>query len=373
MGSLAYSMTSVGKNPGLYTEIFSPEVAHEKTGMNILLWSDYNIAGQISMLQNLINKYTKHKARFVLINQDYANHPVDIMFNPKNADSLKLLRQLALSADIIHCHRSPQLLQNDIFFDCIKPNNSLVQYWGSDIRLNNEAIHDWHLKTGIPGLSAYDPTMLRPNGCLPYHINVMVDIDKLVPCDPIGKDGKIKIIHPSTNRAIKRTDIFLKLKEKFEKKYSNLEFILVEGKTNEECLEIKKHCQITFDQIGFGAYGLSAIESMGMGHVVFTRIANFCMSYHPNMPIIPVDEDNVELMLERCLNNIPEMIKTGYAGREWVCRNHAPRKILKQYIWLYDYIKNGVKFVKDSNSDILLKYKEEFKYEPDSVMQTLHS
>ena len=77
--------------------------------------------------------------------------------------------------------------------------------------------------------------------------------------------------------------MFLEAMKKLEKKY-DVEGLVIEGKTNQECLSMKNKAHMTFDQISVGIYGVSAIESMAMGHVVFGGISNFAASVYPDNP-----------------------------------------------------------------------------------------
>jgi len=170
----------------------------------------------------------------------------------------------------------------------------------------------------------------------------------------------IRICHPSTNRSIKHTDLFLDVVGRLKKKYP-LEIELIEGKTNEECLEIKSRCHITYDQISVGIYGLSAIESMAAGHVVLGGISNFASSYHPDNPIVYVNEDNFYEKLEYLLKHKGDITAIGNAGKNWVRQHHDPHKIIRQYAWLYDFVANGHRIV-DSVDACMIRKDDGFGY-----------
>lgn len=360
---MEYSVTSIEKNNALYSSD-DPR----KSGMNVLLFSDFNIAGQISLLWQMLNKYTIHKARFFLLNNDWAQHPYDILYN-NTEEHRDLLRQLVLSKDLLHSYRFPTLIDNPMFKDSIKPDNCFIQYWGSDIRLNMEPIIKWHLQNNIRGLSNWDPTMLDLLSLF-NHIGVMFDMRRIQNL-PKKSDDVIRICHPSSNRVIKKTEIFLGLKEKLEKEYSNVEFILIENTPNDKCLEIKSQCDMTFDQISYGAYGLSAIESMALGHVVFTSLSNFGFSYHPDMPVVSVDETTVEQKIRYFIENPEKVKEVGNLGPEYVFRNHNPFNILIQYVWFYHFIKDGIKIVTDTNTDFLKEfYEDKAKYDASCKAKT---
>jgi hypothetical protein len=145
-----------------------------------------------------------------------------------------------------------------------------------------------------------------------YHVNIMCDTERVKPCNPPSE--VVRICHPPTNRAFKKTDMFLEIMDELKEKYP-VELELIEGKSNEECLELKSRCHITYDQISVGIYGLSAMESMAAGHAVLCGISNFAASYFPDNPIVYVHENNLKDKIEFLLQNKAEIAKAGNAGK----------------------------------------------------------
>ncbi|MCP4581883.1 MAG: tetratricopeptide repeat protein [candidate division Zixibacteria bacterium] len=327
-----------------------PDVLREKkTGMNIAVVADFNIAGQVTGLFRLINEQTIHRARCIIIQDDYISYDKDIVLSHNNGEDWETAREIIESADFLHIGRFPK--QNDKFplLKYIRPNNTMVQYYGSELRQNAKTIYNWHQQNKIAGLSAWDYTMLE-NSPFFYHINMMVDTSRIKPAPK--PEGTIKIVHPTTNRQIKRTELFVKAVESLQGKY-DIEPIIIEGKTNEECLGIKSKAHMTYDQISVGIYGVSAIESMAAGHVVFGGISNFAASIHPDNPIVWITPDNLAEKIEYYLRNKVSIAERGLAGKAWVEKHHNPNKILKQYLYLYDFVKNGHRFMQTPDEQLL--------------------
>jgi tetratricopeptide (TPR) repeat protein len=326
------------------------ELRDKKIGMNIAVVADYNIAGQLSLLFRYINQYTIHKARMIILQGDYLSYDHDLILSAGKRDDYFEARNIVRNADFYHIGRFPVNFGEIEWNQILKPDNSIVQYYGSEIRWNAEPIYKWHQANKIHGISCWDYTMIE-HAPLFYHVNIMCDLDRVKTCQE-PKDI-VRICHPPTNRAFKKTELFLSVIEKLKKKYP-LELELIEKKTNEECLEIKSRCHITYDQISVGIYGLSAIESMAAGHTVLCGISNFAASYHPDNPIVYVNEDNLYDKIEYLLNNKNEIVKTGHAGREWAYRHHNPHNIVRQICWLYDLARNGHRLV-DERDIFMLK------------------
>ena len=333
----------------LFEKNVPEELKRKKTGMNIAIIADLNIAGQLTGLFRLINQKTIHRARCIIFAEDYLAYDQDIVLSRNNREDLADALDIMQSADFYHLGRFPRHSLNLPILNYLKPDNALIQYFGTQLRLNARKIYDWHQKRKITGLAAWDYTMIEYAPFF-YHINMMVDASKIKSCAP--PEGSLKIVHPTTNRELKKTDLFMKAVEKLQQKY-DIEAIVVEGKSNEECLRIKSQAQMTYDQISVGIYGVSAIESMAAGHVVFGGISNFAASVYPDNPIVWVTPDNLDQRIEYYLNHKEEMIKRGLAGKAWVKMHHDPIKILKQYLYLYDFIKNGHAFVQNPDEQMI--------------------
>ena len=62
-----------------YLKLIPKEKHKEKTGMNICIVCDYNIAGQLTRLMRAINKYSPHKARCIILRDDYMSYDRDVI------------------------------------------------------------------------------------------------------------------------------------------------------------------------------------------------------------------------------------------------------------------------------------------------------
>ncbi|RKX21065.1 MAG: hypothetical protein DRP26_00445 [Candidatus Zixiibacteriota bacterium] len=324
-------------------------IKDKKTGMNIAVVADFNIAGQLSQLFRLINEKTIHRARCIIIYDDYLTYDKDIVLSHDKQDDFQTAVKIIENADFFHIGRFPKKVGDLNLLDYLKPNNTIVQYFGSELRQKAKEIYQWHLTNKITGLSAWDYTMLESSPFF-YHINIMFDSTKIKSAPK--PEGTIKIVHPVTNRNVKRTDLFLEVVDRLRKKY-DIEPILIEGKNNQECLELKSQAHMTYDQISVGIYGLSAIESMAAGHVVFGGISNFAASYFPDNPIVWVTEDDLFEKIEHYLINRVQILDRGLAGKSWVKLNHDPDRILRQHLYMYDFVRNGHRFLRHPDEQLL--------------------
>jgi len=347
--SLTLKSKSRARDNELFLKHVPAELRDKKSGLNIAVVADFNIAGQLSLLFKMINRYTIHKARLIILQGDYLSYDKDIILSEKKPDDINEFKEIIQEADFFHFGRFPVEFADLNWDKYLRPDNAIIQYFGSELRSNPEQIYQWHKKNNIVGLSAWDYTMLEKSPFF-YHVNIMCDFSRVKPCLP--PDDIVRICHPSTNREIKKTNVFLNVMESLKKKYP-VEIELIEGVSNDECLEIKKRCQITYDQISVGIYGLSAIESMAAGHAVLCGISNFAASYHPDNPIVYITEQNLRERIEYLLKNKSEITRIGDAGKVWARANHDPLKIVRQILWLYDFVMNGHRYVEDPNMYLL--------------------
>jgi hypothetical protein len=330
--------------------------------MNICVYADFNIAGNMTMLMRLINKYTIHKARCIIVYDDYCSVDRDVTFissskdkdKDKNIDPVTMAEaeQIVSQADFFHIGRQHLNFGNVDFDKILNKDNCVIQYFGTEYRNNGSYLYKMHMQTGIRGICWWDWTMLN-HGLLFYHIDHMLDLEK-IPL-PISKPMDIiKISHSPTNRAFKKTNFFLLVMQKIQKKHKNVELILIEGLSNPECIRKKQESHILYDQINVGMYALSAIESLAMGQVVLCSLSNFGMSFCPDSPVVPVHQGNLYEVLDDLITHPDKIVRLGELGREFVKQRHSPEKAIVQYTYLWDLIVNGLRLV-DQNHDLFIK------------------
>ena len=111
--------------------------------------------------------------------------------------------------------------------------------------------------------------------------------------------------------------------EKLKNKYSNIELVLVEGKTQQEAFEIYKTADIIVDQLFAGTYGVFAIESMALGKPVVTYISDEMKRNLPQeLPIVSASIYSIESVLEELIINGRLRRDKGVEGREYVENYH---------------------------------------------------
>jgi hypothetical protein len=337
--------------------IAKKDIPSKKDGLNICVFADYNVAGNLTLITELINKYTIHKARCIIVVGDYLDYGKDIVLIDSKIEraidkaSASEAAEIVNKADFFHIGRHAVNFEDIHFENIFNQNNCVFQYFGSHLRDNVDTIREFHERSGIHGVSWVDWTMQENAGPMHYHLPDIFDVEKVKPWfqdSPNMDMDPILIAHSPTNRAFKKTNFFLEVIEKLKKEF-NIELILLEGLSNEECMERKNVAHILFDQISVGRFALSAIESMAMNQAVLCSVSNIVQSVFPEHPVISVTKKTLEQELRALITNKDKILDVGMKGRKWVKRHCDPVRAIKQWVYLYDLIINGNRIIENDD------------------------
>ena len=147
----------------------------------------------------------------------------------------------------------------------------------------------------------------------------------------------IRIVHAPSDRYNKGTDYILPIMERLSRQYQ-FEFVLVEGKTQQETRNIKLDCELCIDQVGNRAgsgFGISSLECFAMG---VACISDFTPEVEALMPDHPFYLASPQTLAD-CLENIlqkPELLKErGEKSREWLIENNSFSAVYQRKKLLY--------------------------------------
>jgi hypothetical protein len=136
-------------------------------------------------------------------------------------------------------------------------------------------------------VTSHDYTQACNVGFSAQHLPISVDFTE-IPQPNIPDDGVIRIVHTPTAPIRKNTDDFLQAVKKLSEKHKQLKIepVLIEGKPWQECLQLKAQCNIMYDQMQIGSYGMGVIESWALRQPVVGRASPWLRSWYPNLPIV---------------------------------------------------------------------------------------
>ncbi|KAI4443536.1 glycosyltransferase [Schaedlerella arabinosiphila] len=266
----------------------------------------------------------------------------------------------AFRYDVFHFHFSNTLLPFalDLFWLRIMKKRIIMEYHGDDIR--------YYYNREKPYYYVYDKLVERPkrgyitnNRILKYvntfithdeelrkHIPnknlfitpLRIDVDSLIPVYPDADKKKVTIVHAPSSYLFKGSKYVIEAVKELEKHY-DIEFILVEKKTQKEAFEIYKKADIIIDQLFYQSYGVFAIESMSLGKPVVVYISNEIKETFPsNMPIVIANIDNLTEVVESLIIDGKRRYELGKAGRKYVENYHDYRKVAQVQLDIYNNV-----------------------------------
>lgn len=323
--------------------------------MKIAIISDFNIAGQPTALMRAINKYTNHEARCIIAHNDHFQYDEDIVLD-KGEKSLVEATEWVKQCDFFHFGRGifswHGMDWNEL--NLLTKENCIIKYYGSELRNNAERILDFHCRTGIAAITGTDWSI---TGLLPigfYHLGSYftkfgdMEVENLPML--LSKDDntfKNRVCAGSAGSPMKGYDYLAHMiKELQVDECRSIDLDVIAGLDNAACLERKRHSNITFTSL-HGAWGISGVESMFMGHIVLSCMDSWIMSLYPDTPTIVINKKNLKDKLrEICMMHDDDFYELQTVTRDFAVRNFSTKTILKRYLYLFDLVMNRAKYLK---------------------------
>lgn len=268
---------------------------------------------------------------------------------------LKLLKE----HNVFHFHTGGSLLLGyDLWLLKLLRKKIFVEFHGSELRdyADKNKMNPYMLTEDyLPGMEKRkkkaekickyaDGVLLHDDELIPhlpenakniYVVPLKMDLEKFTPSYVPVEKKKICIVHAPSNRKIKGSDQIIKAVEALKHKY-DIEFILVENKSQKEAGEIYRKADIIVDQIRLGTYGVFAIEGMALGKPVITYISDKMKKCLPEeLPIVSANPDTIKEVLEQLITDGNLRHEIGVAGSEYVKRYHDCRKNAKVLSEIY--------------------------------------
>lgn len=217
------------------------------------------IAHQPSLLWRAFNEYTKHQCRLITLKESYLGYPTDIVYD--RAEPFEIIEVLSNSDFFIFVSQIAMFpfypMQGKL-----NRNNHLIMTYGSEVRLNSANFLLSWLRSDTMIVTSHDYSQSSPVGFSCQHIPISCDFNEIPERMPPG-DDVIRVCHTPTSPTIKGTEQFLKVMEKIKEAHKDLkiETVLIEGKPWSECLRLKSQCDICYDQMSIGSYGMCLLPN----------------------------------------------------------------------------------------------------------------
>jgi hypothetical protein len=214
----------------------------------------------------------------------------------------------------------------------------LIHHNGSIYRKNNQRINMFSNRHSITS-TVSTPDLLQYGNNLTW-LPAPIDLtNKLYSFRPIAFDKKCYISHSPTKRGIKGTDLFLQVCEKY---FPNKVYpVLIEQQPHRASMNIRKNCQVHYDQFSLGAYGLSAVEGLSIGQLVIVGISDYVKKYIGKPEFINVagiEQSFVDSIKKTIsiMSNEERRYNRALIGRKWVEHLHSDKIVVNKLIKLYN-------------------------------------
>jgi len=324
--------------------------------MKIAIISDFNIAGQPTALCRAINKYTEHQARCIIGYDDSFAYDKDIILQD-NPTGQKEAAEWVRESDFFHFGRGifnwPGVDWNKD--GLINNRNCVVKYYGSELRNNWERIKAWHERTRIFAITGTDWSitgrLLNSFNHLGSYFTKYGDMEySHIPICQVRGEGPLRICAGSAGSPMKGYDFLHQVIHELQEDGARVELDILSGMSNEKCLERKLESQVTFTSL-HGAWGISGIESMLMGHVVMSCLDPWILSHYPENPTMMINRGNLKGVIKQLIRFSDNALDgLGSASSKFAYTNFNTKVILKRYLYLFDLIMNHEEYLGGENN-----------------------
>lgn len=306
---------------------------HGKDVMKAFAIGNDDPAGVVARFQSAAERYGGDlRIRSAHRVTHYFEFPADIIWTRSTESQI---RTLLREADVVHLNNSYRAVSR---FGIRKP--MLLHHHGSLFRNNSDQMmataknHKMVQAVSTVDLMRPAPEILR---WLPSAYDVLT-LNRYAEANRRAPDGRIRIVHAPTNRALKHTELFLKVVDRLKKKYA-VDLVLVEGKTNAETLAEKAKADIVYDQLMFG-YGCNSIEAWAMGVPVVAGADPWTLNQMDSMwgrlPFAEATEATLYGVLAKLVDSRELRSEYAQRGLEHVLKYHDERPALARLLELYD-------------------------------------
>ena len=335
-----------------------------------ILHAPSEIAGQMGILTSILRKlgYQAKSVNFFISQYD-TKCDIELNIKPNTSKRsmafwLGVMKMFifflkSLNFDIYHFHYGRTLLPYYLDLPILSAlgKKIIFHFHGSDIR-NKETLYkriDWH------GKDFYQVNERRQNLCLKmakkYADRIIVstpDLLEFVPTkkvvylpvaigfDELPKPEKdqlhatITVVHSPSSRQIKGTEIILAVIQEIQKSNKDIYFKLIENATHNEVIRYLQKSDLLIDQLLIGWYGKTAIEMMALGKPVVCFIRKDLMVYHPDLPIVNTEINNLSNVLRTLIDNVPLIKEIGHRSKIYAQKVHEAKVVGRRLAAVYE-------------------------------------
>jgi len=303
-------------------------------------------AGMGIAFTNAINRYSEHTCRLVTTTTRYNfGTEKDLHVPVLDEEGFGEISELLQKADILHFH----LLADE--------NTELGPVRAKEFIAGKAILHHHH---GHPDFRSHPDKYREKYHRLKRKVLVSTpDLLKLLPeavwqpnLVPINApnylprsiqtENRVRVCQAPTRKDLKNTVEFEVVMASLERKYGNVEGIVIANTRHEECLRIKQTCDIHFDHMQ-GYYGVSSLESLSQGKPVIAGLDEWNIKYIKefsgceNVPwVIARNRDELEVRLEELIGDDLLRKSIGMKSRRFMEQHWNEQQVLNSLLRVYE-------------------------------------
>ena len=293
-----------------------------------------------------INRHSEHSCRLITTTTKYNfNFEKDIHVPDLNDDGFQEIGDILSHADVIHFHiladENIQLGPVKVK-DYIKGKKILHHHHGHpDFRSYPETYREKYRRLKRKVLVS-TPDLLRLMPEATWQPNLVPINDPFyVPVSSNGS-GTVRICHGPTRRDLKNTEEFESAMASLQKKYRNVEGVIVQHSPHKACLKTKQTCHIHFDHMQ-GYFGVSSLEGLSQGKPVIAGLDKWNIEHikaftgSDTVPwVLARDRRGLEDEMERLVTDFDLRHAAGRASRKFMEENWSEPMALQPLLDTYN-------------------------------------
>jgi glycosyltransferase involved in cell wall biosynthesis len=269
---------------------------------------------------------------------------------------LNLPKQLAALAwalrrfDVFHFHAGLTLAPKRLNLPLLKAlrKGIVFQSWGSDLRRRQAGEVGYLRWADAVIVGSFLTRRLSPRGPWPEYdvvppALVLTDWEPAEAGSPKEPGETVRVAHAPSKRAVKGTDAVIAAIESLRARGAPIELDLIEGVPNREARRRYAEADVVVDQLRIGWYGMFATEAMALAKPVVVHLdeqaaAETEEAFGLELPLVRADEQSLEGVLERLVEDRASLPELGRRSREYVERVHAHTSVARQVLEIYERV-----------------------------------
>lgn len=168
-------------------------------------------------------------------------------------------------------------------------------------------------------------------------IPIPISVDKISYAENRESNGKLVLFHGLNRRGFKGTFLVEKSFDYLQGKYpSDVECFIKGHMPFDKYMELLSKVNVSVDQVFSYSLAMNALYSMAQGKVVAGGAEpESAILYGGELPPVynlPADQQGLNQVLERILDERQGIAERSFASREFVVKHHSPLKVAEAYI-----------------------------------------